>query len=286
MAEIKVSDSPVEVDTPKLPRTESRWVTLRRWLIRATLAVAIVAPLVFAVAALGAKLGLWGFGTGFAITRNVGPLLLIAAIVLGLLTALFALLVKPRRGLVVAVLALVVGLVGFGRLSQVRNTVASLPFIHDITTDTQDPPTFGSVIMAERAATEGVNTVDYAGKTAPATLPDGSREERLVSALQTQSYPEVRTLVLSEPPAAVFGRAEAAARDMGWAIKETDEAAGRIDATETTFWYGFKDDVTIRLRPAAGGGTRVDVRSVSRVGGSDLGANAKRVEAFLDAMQE
>jgi uncharacterized protein (DUF1499 family) len=91
-------------------------------------------------------------------------------------------------------------------------------------------------------------------------------------------------LVLSDNEEVVFGRAEQLAKDMGWAIKEADLESGRIDATDTTFWYGFKDDVTIRLRPAAGGGTRVDVRSVSRVGGSDLGANAKRVGEFLDAL--
>ena len=286
MAEIKVSDDSQSVDGVSPPPTQTRWQRLRRWLIRATLVAALLAPLVFAVAALGAKLGVWGWPTGFAITRNVGPLVLGAAIVLGGLTALFALLVKPRRGLLVAGLALAVGLYGFYRLAAVQATVARLPFIHDISTDTQDPPTFGAVVMAERAETPGVNTVDYAGKTAPATLPDGARGERLVSALQTQAYPEIRTLVLSQPPEAVFGRAEAAARDLGWAIQEADATAGRIDATDTSFWYGFKDDVAIRLRPAAGGGTRVDVRSVSRVGGSDLGANAERVGAFLDAMRE
>ena len=286
MAEIKVTDDSAPLDVVTPVATESRWVRFRRWLILATLATALLAPLVFMLAALGAKLGLWGFGTGFAITRNVGPLVLGGAIVLGLLTALFAFLVKPRRGFVVAGLAVAVGLFGFFRLASVQNTVASLPFIHDITTDTQDPPVFGSAVMAERNATEGVNTVDYDGKTAPATLPSGERGERLVSALQTQAYPEIRTLVLSEPPDVVFGRAEQAARDMGWAIKEADRAAGRIDATDTTFWYGFKDDVAIRLRPAAGSGTRVDVRSTSRVGGSDLGANAARIKAFLDAMRE
>ena len=176
----------------------------------------------------------------------------------------------------------------FGRLAQVQSTVASLPLIHDISTDTQDPPEFGSVIQAERAEVEGVNTLDYAGKMAPTrqTDADGKPVQRLVSALQTQAYPEIRTLVVSEPPEVTFGRAEQLARDLGWEIKESDMSAGRIEATDTTFWYGFEDDISIRLRPAAGDGTRVDARSVSRVGLSDIGKNAARLREFLDAMAE
>ena len=276
----------MSTDTPPvIHESKPRWQALRRWVVRGALALAILAPLVFILAGLGAKLGLWSWQFGLVtLTRQLGPLLLFGSLVAGVLAVLLGLLVKPRRGMLAGGMAIVVGLVGFGRLMTVQNTVANLPFIHDVTTDTEDPPTFGAVITAERAATDGVNTLDYAGKTAPATLADGTRGEKLVSALQTQAYPEVRTLVVSEPVEVTFGRAEQIARDMGWAVKESDLASGRIDATATTFWYGFKDDVAIRLRPAKGGGTRVDVRSVSRVGGSDLGANAARVEAFLEAM--
>ena len=73
---------------------------------------------------------------------------------------------------------------------------------------------------------------------------------------------------------------------MGWKIKEEDLTTGRIDATDTTFWYGFDDDITVRLRASEGGGTIVDVRSLSRVGQSDLGANAARITAFLEQLAE
>jgi hypothetical protein len=279
-----MTETELSVSTVK---TESRagLQTLRKWAVKLALFFAIAAPLNFMLAGIGAKLGLWNwqFGLG-TLTRQVGPLLLIGALVTGVIAFFIAILVKPRKGIVIALAAILIGIAGFGRLMAVQNTVANLPFIHDVTTDTEDPPMFGAVIMAERNETEGVNTVDYAGKTAPATMADGTRGEKLVSALQTQAYPEIRTLVLSDSEEVVFGRAEQLAKDMGWAIKEADLESGRIDATDTTFWYGFKDDVTIRLRPAAGGGTRVDVRSVSRVGGSDLGANAKRVGEFLDAL--
>lgn len=82
------------------------------------------------------------------------------------------------------------------------------------------------------------------------------------------------------PPAQVCPLALAAAQDMGWDVAETNEREGRIEATATTFWFGFKDDVVVRLTPV-GAGSRIDVRSVSRVGVSDLGVNAQRIRAYL-----
>jgi uncharacterized protein (DUF1499 family) len=67
---------------------------------------------------------------------------------------------------------------------------------------------------------------------------------------------------------------------MGWELVASDSAAGRIEATATTPWFGFKDDVVVRVRPD-GSGSRIDVRSVSRVGKSDVGANAKRIRTYL-----
>jgi len=276
---------PIKADSSKPKRQ-----TLRLWVLRIALGLTILSPLVFILAGLGAKIGLWSwqFGLG-TLTREVGPLLLIITLVVGIIALLLALLMKPRKGIVVGVLAIIIPVLGFANLRATQAKVASLPFIHDVTTDTQDPPTFGAVIMAERDAMEGgSNAVDYSGKRAPTSQKDadGNPVMKLVSALQTQAYPEIRTLVLSEAPDVAFGRAEQVARDLGWAIKESDAASGRIEATDTTFWYGFKDDVSIRLRPAQGGGTRVDVRSISRVGGSDIGANAARIKSFLDGMAE
>jgi uncharacterized protein (DUF1499 family) len=278
-----------ETKTTKPAPVLSKRARFRRWVLRLTLLLVIASPLVFILAGLGAKFGIWSWQFGLStLTRQVGPLLLAATLIMGLFSVLLAFFIKPRKGLIIAGLAIVIPLAAFVQLNSVRAKAGSLPLIHDITTDTQDPPTFGTVIMAERAATFGVNTVDYDGKRAPTADRDanGQPVTRLVSALQTQAYPEIRTLVLSVDPGIAFGRAEQVARDLGWEIQESDAAAGRIDATATTFWYGFKDDIAIRLRPASGGGTRVDIRSVSRVGLSDLGANAARIEAFLDRMKE
>ncbi|PZO06409.1 MAG: DUF1499 domain-containing protein, partial [Alphaproteobacteria bacterium] len=75
----------------------------------------------------------------------------------------------------------------------------------------------------------------------------------------------------------------AEAEAQGWTIVSQDPATGTLSATATTFWFGFKDDVAVRVR-AEGAGSVVDVRSTSRVGLSDLGANAARIEAYLSSL--
>jgi uncharacterized protein (DUF1499 family) len=85
---------------------------------------------------------------------------------------------------------------------------------------------------------------------------------------------------LNVSPVLAFDRALGAARAMGWRIVDANPGQGRIEATDTTFWFGFQDDVVIRVAPTETG-SRVDVRSLSRAGRSDVGTNAKRVRAFL-----
>lgn len=91
--------------------------------------------------------------------------------------------------------------------------------------------------------------------------------------------------MLSVPPDKAFERALAAARKIGWVIVEASAAEGRIEATDTTFWLGFKDDIVIRVARADHGG-RVDIRSVSRVGKSHLGKNAKRIRKYLKELKQ
>ena len=77
----------------------------------------------------------------------------------------------------------------------------------------------------------------------------------------------------------------AAARKIGWVIVDANAAEGRIETTDTTFWFGFKDDIVIRITPADHG-SRVDIRSVSRVGKSDVGTNAKRIRKYLKELKQ
>jgi uncharacterized protein (DUF1499 family) len=137
-----------------------------------------------------------------------------------------------------------------------------LPSIHDISTDTVNPPRFVAVLPLRATSP---NPVEYAAETATQ---------------QRAAYPDIAPMELELPPARTFDLADRAAREMGWEIVALVPAEGRIEATATTLMFGFKDDVVIRVSQASGG-SRVDVRSVSRVGRSDLGANARRVRAFM-----
>ena len=73
---------------------------------------------------------------------------------------------------------------------------------------------------------------------------------------------------------------------MGWEVLAADPAALRIEATDRSLWFGFADDIVVRVTPAGENGSRIDVRSLSRVGIGDLGVNARRVQAFVDALTE
>jgi uncharacterized protein (DUF1499 family) len=139
------------------------------------------------------------------------------------------------------------------------------PQIHDISTDLADPPAFRAV-LALRASAANPVTVD------PATAP-----------LQRQAYPDLAPTIVSDPPAEAFRRALESARAQGWTIVAADADAGRIEASDVTRWFGFVDDVVIRIKPAASGST-IDVRSVSRIGRGDLGTNAARIRAYLQSL--
>lgn len=198
---------------------------------------------------------------------NVALLMFVIAAVLagvGGLISLVALL--RRRGGFLAVLGAAAGLAALLIPVAIIADGRGKPQIHDITTDTANPPAFVAITPAIRGADSNPVTYD------PANAP-----------LQATAYPGVKTLVLAEPPALVFKKAVAAARDGGWAIVDTDEFTGRIEATDTVPWWGFKDDVVIRIA-ADGGGSRVDVRSKSRVGKGDLGVNAQRITDYLDRL--
>jgi uncharacterized protein (DUF1499 family) len=105
-------------------------------------------------------------------------------------------------------------------------------------------------------------------------------------AMHRSAYGDLHTLKVASSVEDSIRRAESLARDRGWEIAVSDPAGGRLEATETSFFFRFKDDVVVRARPAPGGGSLIDVRSISRVGQSDVGVNAKRVRALLSDLQK
>jgi hypothetical protein len=176
---------------------------------------------------------------------------------------------RPRAAVAVIALSLVVTVVAGFWISRGRGA----PPIHDVTTDLTDPPVFKDAVPL-RSASGAVNPVEYQriqsimGKTL--NVPDAQRS----------AYPDIQSLVLPQPPAQAIQLAQQAARDMGWDILAVVPSEGRIEATDTTGYFGFKDDVVVRIKPESTG-SRVDVRSESRVGGGDTGTNARRVRAYL-----
>ena len=225
--------------------------------------VSLIAAVLLLVAGPGTRLDLWTFRTGFQLMRW--------AALLGLAGAALAvvMLIVPRTrraGLGPLLLALAIGLgVAFVPWNGMRQARA-VPPSHDISTDTARPPEFVAILPLRADAP---NPARYGGAE--------------IAQAQIDAYPDLRTHRMQAAPADAFNLALQAARGMGWEIVAADAATGRLEAIDTTFWFGFKDDVVVRVE-ADGRGSRVDVRSVSRVGTSDVGTNAKRIRAYLRAL--
>ncbi|MGH0028256.1 MAG: DUF1499 domain-containing protein [Myxococcota bacterium] len=137
---------------------------------------------------------------------------------------------------------------------------SGVPPIHDITTDVEDPPLFTT-------APEG----------RPELPPEGN------AALQREAYPDLAPIQVESPPAETVARVAGIFRSFGWEVTREDAAAGVVEGNETSRIFRFVDDVVVRVKPA-GGGSRVDIRSRSRVGQSDLGANAARIRRIREAL--
>jgi uncharacterized protein (DUF1499 family) len=252
---------------------------IKSFLVGLALLVSLALPLYFASAALATRFGLIDWRLGFGVlTLRVGPKLLIAAAALAFAALLLALFAKPRTGISKALMALLIPVLGLGFAGYVRNQAASIPPIHDIVSDPAAPLVFSERVLALRAAVAGANAVE----TDPHVPDDprfGAAAGQSSRALQQRSYPDIAPILIDAPSAQTFERALAAARTEGWRIEATDPATGRIEASVRSLWFGFVDDVVVQVAPAEAG-SRIDVRSASRVGVSDLGANAARVRAF------
>jgi len=233
-------------------------------LTRITIGIALLGLVLLAVAGPGTRLGFWEFGTGFLLMRIAFFVGIAAAI------AALALLIVPKTrsaGVVPLAAALVIGIVTAWIPWSGVQKARSLPFIHDITTDTADPPQFVDVVPLRADAP---NPHEYQGEE--------------IAEQQRAGYPDIDSVELEIPADAAYEQALATAREMGWDIVAAVPDEGRIEATATTFWFGFKDDVVIRIEDADDG-SRLDIRSKSRVGRSDVGTNAARIRRFVDALR-
>ncbi|MBA3666726.1 MAG: DUF1499 domain-containing protein [Sphingomonas sp.] len=229
------------------------------------------------IAAAGSGAGAWSFGIGFTILRYA----FYAAIAGGLL-AIVAFVVSRRGGVRTGRLNLVAfviaGAFGAYLMSHIA-TARRVPAIHDATTDLADVPHFKTLTVR----TDNLEDIPDDGRPDLAALDPESRWKTI----HREAYGDVRSLSLALSPADAIQRAEALVRDRGWQVARVDRQAGIIEATATTLFFRFKDDVVVRVRPdpKRPDGSIVDMRSISRVGGSDIGVNAARIRAFLADLQ-
>jgi uncharacterized protein (DUF1499 family) len=229
------------------------------------LLAAMVAALMVAGAGPAYRFGMLRLGRAFSMI-TWGAWLGLGAMVMALIAAWWVRRHPTWRSLALALGGVLLGGLAFAIPFAMLLAAKRAPSIHDITTDTANPPRFVAVVPLRNGAP---NPVEYGGES--------------IAAQQRTAYPDIQPLMLPVPPDRAYQRALDTARHMGWAIDASAPAEGRIEATDTTTWFGFKDDIVVRVAAAAEG-SRIDVRSVSRLGTGDLGKNARRVRSYLRAL--
>lgn len=227
------------------------------------LAVVYLSAIAFLV--LGAPQGIVGYRTAFDTLRTLAWIGLCGAGI-----AVLAFIARRRLGIspMAASLATLMFVVPVAVMIANEATPPPGEFINDISTDLEDPPRFAAVVSLRPA---GSNPIEYGGAE--------------VADRQRRAHPEIVPLLSELAPEAAFQRAFETAETLGWEIVSGDLQAGIIEAVDTTRFFRFKDDIVIRIRENPGG-SRVDLRSRSRIGRSDLGKNAKRILAFADAFSQ
>ncbi len=225
------------------------------------------------VSALGTGWGFWAYTSGLkGVTWAF--FLALGAILLGALfgwRAKKAISPPPRKRRWAGMLG---ALVYAGWVGTFLMAAFTVPAIHDISTDLADPPMFRTLTLRtdNLDAVPGMDDADMKGM---------SPQQRWVVVHQKE-YGDIRSVRINEPVPSVIAKAERLAEARGWDVAVALPEEGRLEATETSALFRFKDDIVLRVKPTdTGEGSIVDMRSVSRVGVSDLGVNAKRVRSFL-----
>lgn len=262
------------------------------------LAAAIFAVLWFVIAALGTKWGWWPWQVGLGqMTIRTGPMITMIALGLSVIAQIIALIKAPRvRPFIIALLATLISAMALFRLGGFGAQATALPPIHDIQTDWSDPVRYSEAIMSAREAQGSTNPIMDAPE-----IPEAANARwpgmggKLVSVAQEEAeqkgeegetvYPPIDPVYFDQSPSEIAAIAQRIIESKGWEVvtpltgQESSDTI-QIEATATSSWFEFKDDVAVRIQ-AVEGATRVDMRSTSRVGLSDIGANSKRVYGFM-----
>ncbi|HEX9282886.1 MAG TPA: DUF1499 domain-containing protein [Gemmatimonadales bacterium] len=237
------------------------------WVARAGLALAGLGVIMELVSGWGYRHGWWGLRVALRYLFGYGGVVAGVAAVVSLVALVLAIALKSR-GATIALIGVVLGVMPGVAFYRQYRLARSVPPINDVSTDLANPPAYVT------AATNDF----WKGKdlTYPAGFADSVR----------RGYPDLGSLVLPLPAAQAYGLAHRTAiGTAGWEVTGTDSGAGRIEATATTKWFGFKDDIVIRVAPRGTDSAVVDMRSKSRVGRSDVGANAARIRSYFAALR-
>jgi len=224
--------------------------------------LALLLLLIVVAGGPGVHLGLWTPYEGFLLSLKGGFMGGLALAGLSLIVIII-IAVNKKGGMGKALLSLFIGLllaapVGYLRLSK----GGGVPPIHDITTDMVNPPEFMALVGMRG---EAANSLAYEGEK--------------LAAQQKAAYPDIAPLMVLDTPEQALSKALEVAVHLGWEITGVDAAAKRFEATDYSLWFRFADDVVLTITETESG-SRIDMRSISRVGKSDLGVNAKRIMAF------
>ncbi|MCC5933875.1 MAG: DUF1499 domain-containing protein [Balneolales bacterium] len=250
------------------PEAEPKSSAFSSWYFSTLFGLTALTALAFAFSGYGYNWGIWGLSTAFAVLRISGYMLIVFGIA-GLLSLYFANRSRSRGlhlsyTLLTVLLSVTAVSIALYWQAQVNNN----PFLHEVSTDTQNPPAFDAILPLRADAP---NPPEFGGDA--------------VAMLQRAAFPDLITIYLPHPKQRVYDEAVSLIGARGWDLVAGNYETGLIEATEKLPWFGFKDDVVIRL-VSDNGRTVFDMRSKSRIGGTDLGVNAKRVQRFMADLKD
>lgn len=238
------------------------------------LGLAVFAVLMAVSAGPGYQAGLWDLGIGLRWLFGYSIWVAGAGALLALAGWVIAHRKNEKGARIQGILGVLIGGILVAYVGAIL-TARSVPPIHDITTNLDNPPQF--VTLSPRDYGEDGMRVPDMGREELAAMTPAQR----LRTLQTEAYPDLQPLLLAGLSVAdATKKAEEVALAMGWEVAQSDPETGHMEATDTTTWFGFKDDVLVQVREHEAGAL-VDVRSVSRVGLSDVGKNADRIRKYL-----
>ena len=240
--------------------------------VRLGFSLSLISSLVLVAAALGYRWDLWSVRFALLTLTKYATYGALAGAALSMVGIGKSWPGGASRGLVLSVVGVIIGMGAFYTIFEQWKMVRTSPFIHDITTDTENPPVFIAVVALRESAAADRHA--YSG-------PDLALRQKFRGF--NEPYKDILPVMTKLAPGEAYDKALDVAQNMDWKIVDADRTTGRIEASDISFWYGFTDDIVIRV-VATPEGSRIDMRSLSRVGRSDVGVNAARIREYMTAL--